>query len=804
MKSRIVFNSLLLFLCFFVSRGYSDDKSTTTEDMFGLKMEVIAPYPDVLNDGVDMDTVLYNHIISVKIHYKNRTSITQRDFEISTFFPNRFESYTKLISWSLRPDYVDHPDSSIQASWKLGDLAPSDSGIIEYSLLANRAPKDTIYLSYETVAKARWTPVSQVSHTNIYVPAGVGLAPYPNLWIDKIDNAETIFPGDTIIYTLRYGNSGPPTSPPAEAVAIFDTLPSYVTILEDQYTPPIDTLPDGRLLIVWHLEHIVPYSYSDSLILRVIINLVTDQDSIMYNSALITSFKSNELMLGDNRDREPVQIKPKIDLAIEQVGSPSYSLFPDDAQSFALKCTNLSSLDLDSIRMKITIDDSVPGSNIYTIQDFGGGQSDSGESYIHWDIFNLPSQQSISKNFRVAFDKAQKSTNYTINFQTEVDTVVLLRDGLHSDGNLSNNFDQWVVQIDGTPDLSIDLTELNNKTTAMPNSVLNFSVTCHNASNSADDSIDTWIRFSGDPIFTITNTDGNVTDNSLIIWKIPPLLYQQSLTKTFDLTIDRISNPGSFNIHIIAAIDTLEINPQFFADNMDTWDVSATATPLVTIGPISTSPATLTLSRTYEYTIPYSNNGNFPATNSVMTIERPDFTYMLYYIHDNSTNYLEDSTVATIQIPLGDLEPDSEESIVVGLRIYSFKQLPANLSSPLNLVFKSTITYDLGEVTASRVDDVPFVFIASLILDKNIVEPDKLPLKITFKSSDFGNVDIKIYNLAGEFIKTVYMGPVEKGDTYIYDWDGLNEQGSSVSSGVYFVYAVSKFYNGYKKVVIVK
>ena len=79
-----------------------------------------------------------------------------------------------------------------------------------------------------------------------------------------------------------------------------------------------------------------------------------------------------------------------------------------------------------------------------------------------------------------------------------------------------------------------------------------------------------------------------------------------------------------------------------------------------------------------------------------------------------------------------------------------------------------------------------------------------MPLKITFKSSDFGNINLKIYNLAGEFIKTVYIGPVEKGDIYNYYWDGLNEQGSAVSSGVYFVYAVSKFYNGYKKTIIVK
>ena len=803
MKSKFIFTLvLLLFLQF--NDGYADDK-LATNDMFGLEMTVIAPFLDVLDDGVDMDTVRYGFKVSVIIKYKNLSGVMQRDFEISSFFPNRFESYTKLESWNITPDYVDHPDSSIQATWKLGNLAPADSGLIEYSLRVNRAPKDTIYLSYETVAKAKWTPVSQISHTNIYIPSGgPGISPYPKLWIDKIDNAESIFPGDTVTYTIRYGNTGESTSPPAEAVAIFDTLPSYVTIIEDQFTPPIDTLPDGRLLIIWDLQHDVPNSYSDSVSFRVIINLIAGQDSVMYNSALITS-KIKEVSLGDNRDREPVRITPKIDLAIEQVGSPSYSLFPGDAQSFTLKCTNLSSLELDSIQIAVTIDDSLPGSNIYTIQDLGGGRSDPGETNIRWNIFNLPSGQATTRNFSVIFDKAQKSTNYTIDFQAEVDTVVLLRDGFHSDGNLSNNFDHWTVLIDGTPDLSIDLAEINNKTTAAPNSVLNFSVTCHNASNSASDSIEAWVRFTGDPIFTITNTDGRVTDNLLITWKIPPLLYQQSITKTFDLVIDRISNPGNFNIHIVAAIDTLEINPQNFIDNTDSWDVAASAMPEVTIGPISIFPATLTLRSTYQYTIPFSNDGNFVATNATMSVEKPDYTYLLYYIKDNTTQYLADSTVATVQIPLGNLAPGYTGAVLVGHRIYSYKQLPNNLDPPLRLNFKATITHDLGDASASRSDNVPYnPALADLILDRNIVKPDQLPLKITFTASDFGNVDIKVYNLAGEFIRTVYTGPVEKGDSYDYNWDGLNQQGNPASSGVYFIYAVSKFYNGYKKVVIVK
>jgi len=244
---------------------------------------------------------------------------------------------------------------------------------------------------------------------------------------------------------------------------------------------------------------------------------------------------------------------------------------------------------------------------------------------------------------------------------------------------------------------------------------------------------------------------------------------------------------GDYNIKISAAIDSLEREPQDFADNMDTWNVSVTATPDVSLGPIGISPAQLTLRNMVEYTIPYSNDGNFAATNAILTIEKPDYTYLLYYI------------------ALGDLAPGLSNVIIAGVRIYSYKQLPGDLEPPLHLTLNSTLRHDLGEVSAFRSDDVSFnPAVADLILDKNIVAPTKFPLKITFTASDFGNVDIKIYNLAGEFIKLVYTGPVEKGDSYVYQWDGTNEQGNPVSSGVYFVYAVSRFYNGYKKVVIIR
>ncbi len=60
----------------------------------------------------------------------------------------------------------------------------------------------------------------------------------------------------------------------------------------------------------------------------------------------------------------------------------------------------------------------------------------------------------------------------------------------------------------------------------------------------------------------------------------------------------------------------------------------------------------------------------------------------------------------------------------------------------------------------------------------------QLTLKYTLKNP--GNVVMKVYNVRGELVKTLLNGQVSETAGSVV-WDGTNDQGSSVSSGVYFV-----------------
>jgi flagellar hook assembly protein FlgD len=57
---------------------------------------------------------------------------------------------------------------------------------------------------------------------------------------------------------------------------------------------------------------------------------------------------------------------------------------------------------------------------------------------------------------------------------------------------------------------------------------------------------------------------------------------------------------------------------------------------------------------------------------------------------------------------------------------------------------------------------------------------------ITFILSKSSDISLDIFDLAGRKVKTLASGPQKAGDHGI-DWDGTNEHGRRVASGIYFL-----------------
>jgi len=87
----------------------------------------------------------------------------------------------------------------------------------------------------------------------------------PVITVAKIGDKTTALPGDTIVYTIFYNNTG---SANAQHVWINDTLPSDVTFLSSSVPPTSSSGQTYR----WHFTNVAPGPHSFTITVRVNLN----------------------------------------------------------------------------------------------------------------------------------------------------------------------------------------------------------------------------------------------------------------------------------------------------------------------------------------------------------------------------------------------------------------------------------------------------------------------------------------------------------------------------------------------------
>ncbi|HLQ67719.1 MAG TPA: FlgD immunoglobulin-like domain containing protein [Candidatus Limnocylindrales bacterium] len=79
-------------------------------------------------------------------------------------------------------------------------------------------------------------------------------------------------------------------------------------------------------------------------------------------------------------------------------------------------------------------------------------------------------------------------------------------------------------------------------------------------------------------------------------------------------------------------------------------------------------------------------------------------------------------------------------------------------------------------------------------LEQNAPNPFNPVTKIRFATSKAGNVSLRVYNVRGEMVKTIASGHFEQG-MHEATWNGRNQAGQTVSSGVYYAKVSSEHGN---------
>lgn len=176
-------------------------------------------------------------------------------------------------------------------------------------------------------------------------------------------------------------------------------------------------------------------------------------------------------------------------------------------------------------------------------------------------------------------------------------------------------------------------------------------------------------------------------------------------------------------------------------------------------------------------------------------------------------------------VSVSDLTGDEKPDIIVGNRVYQFTILenkcsPGTISfSPAipgtiilghsnvsihcdNTLFvsdlygdggKDIVSKGNGEILVLQTSNNPFTYIkneiyeqpTAYLLGQNYPNPFNPETRINFQLPNPGKITIKIYDILGREVKTLVDDFYAAGQ-YTISWDGSNELGNSVASGVYF------------------
>ncbi len=88
-------------------------------------------------------------------------------------------------------------------------------------------------------------------------------------------------------------------------------------------------------------------------------------------------------------------------------------------------------------------------------------------------------------------------------------------------------------------------------------------------------------------------------------------------------------------------------------------------------------------------------------------------------------------------------------------------------------------------------------------LEQNYPNPFNPTTEIRFQLPDAGQVELTVYNTLGQAVKTLASGTYDSG-VHTVQWDGTNDFGNPVSSGVYFYKIVANKYVALKKMNLMR
>jgi hypothetical protein len=134
--------------------------------------------------------------------------------------------------------------------------------------------------------------------------------------------------------------------------------------------------------------------------------------------------------------------------------------------------------------------------------------------------------------------------------------------------------------------------------------------------------------------------------------------------------------------------------------------------------------------------------------------------------------------------------------------------MPFVITNPEEITLDKLVLVDINTQRVMKIE-VNLIYGSSptlpldYILFQNYPNPFNPSTTVNFQVPKTSDVTIKIYDMLGQEVRTLFAGEVLRG-TYTVNWDGLNDAGQQMSSGSYIYRMISGEFMQAKKMVFVK
>ncbi len=393
--------------------------------------------------------------------------------------------------------------------------------------------------------------------------------------------------------------------------------------------------------------------------------------------------------------------------------------------------------------------------------------------------------QSWQRNFVIGSNGEQ---------QIRLDTIYLKNGSTFSIVNLPT-FPVFLPAVDGEYNLLINF---------LPNEIINYVDTVVIVSNDPDDSLIT-VRLSGQGVGTGITVDD--IDPTTYIYPADPIVWAGAPDP---LNMDkwyRVQTSGVNNTRLLhyiyfnppTGVETVEFYPYFpFEQNsttntLDSFDVYLN----LSVGSSISSPAA-------RYIVNHANP-NDPTPDTII-------------VNQNSTNYPGGQVPPSGQVYLGRYlflrgGQDAHGSGTIFGSVYLindtalvseyYQDSVVNRARQDSFVVRADAVIFQEAGLPLKIFAEPNVLPAVYSLSQNYPNPFNPMTQIRFTIPEDARVDLKIYDMLGAEIATI-VGDNLRAGYYTYEWNGKNNFGQKVSSGIYIYRMVAGDFVNTKKMILMK